>query len=60
MIKFYFTTILISLYFIGFSQKTEEKTINSWLDNNNYQSSDYLYSISLPTSINKMSLMSLK
>ena len=54
---FKYSLFIISVFFIqfSFSQKTEDKTINEWLKENNYlDNQDYLYSSTLPKSTFKL------
>ncbi|MEY3079080.1 MAG: hypothetical protein RL086_233 [Bacteroidota bacterium] len=54
---FKYSLFIISVFFIqfSFSQKTEDKTINEWLKENNYlDNQDYLYSSTLPKSTSKL------
>lgn len=52
-ISLLFLALFFSNYF--FSQKSEQKTINEWLIENNFiDNSDYLYHTSIPKSTNKM------
>jgi MFS superfamily sulfate permease-like transporter len=52
-ISLIFLALFFSNYFL--SQKSEEKTINEWLTENNFiDNNDYLYHTSIPKSTNKM------